>query len=652
MTSREESGPGSLGFFTGVSVDDKKYESLLEDLRAHDLLGPADDIAYDAYGSGLAGRTSSSLLLHDNLSAIFSGNVPKDSKSPTYPPPRHVVPTSTAARAPPPGFASAPVGNAPTQADLEWARSQQEFALLRGDFSRKATPNAVDTSNTQQAYLYSEEDEDDDALLDNLTIQDLGLDDDDDKQRGGPPPLPSSLPPPPSIPPGLHPPSPPQLPPQSAPYPPQQPHPSYAGVPPPGNYPPPPPPPGHYYVQPPPHLQHHHHPQGPPGGFHGPPHLLYHGPSPHAIMNEKIFKVMNPRDVQFVVQQQLKQIRSSDPFSDDYYFHNYHVKRERSGAVPPVAGAALPLPSWKLEHVKAFDPRDVSRATKSREWESDNHVLGRTAKSSLYRPREMLHLDDSKDGVCDVALSRSTTPATSVFLNESWSKRQRINEGLVHLLALQDARHILDARRINVAQFHQLDPAQMDPSLVDLRNKTTTLLLELASVLGVTNPQQPADGFDRPALDGILAVSKGNKLVCRALPLLHPSARFVLFPQLVHYLLVQSIHSTEDQDRLAQTLVVALLYQQPSPPADVLAESIQLALATQTLQSLSLVLHNRLLQALLQKGGAVCATAADDVKAKWYEVVVGCGINSCDDRLKYQDVFVALASRIKETTQP
>ncbi|KAF0693733.1 Aste57867_15334 [Aphanomyces stellatus] len=372
------------------------------------------------------------------------------------------------------------------------------------------------------------------------------------------------------------------------------------------------------------------------GGFTGPP--------PHVIMNEKIFKVMNPRDVQFVVQQQLKQIRSSDPFSDDYYFHNYNVKRERAKAVG--GGGALPLPSWKLEHVKPCDPRDASRATKSREWETQNQVLGRTAKSSLYRPRELLNLSGDSDDVAAASgdgpvLSRASTPSNSVFLNDTWAKRQRIDQGMGHLLALQDARHLLDARRINVQQFHQMDPSQMDPSLVDLRDKTATLLLDLASVLGVS-----AGACDTRVLFAILSVSKGKKLVCRALPLLHPSARFVLFPYLVQFMLAMPIDPTADEttiadeDRLAQTLVVALLYQQPSPSPAALAESLQLALDGQSLHSLSMVLHNRaraeLLQALLQKGGAVCAGAADDLKEKW---------------LKYQDLFVELASRIKASTQ-
>lgn len=34
-------------------------------------------------------------------------------------------------------------------------------------------------------------------------------------------------------------------------------------------------------------------------------------------------KWMTAGDLKFIVAQQMKQVRSSDPFSDDYYFHNF-----------------------------------------------------------------------------------------------------------------------------------------------------------------------------------------------------------------------------------------------------------------------------------------------------------------------------------------
>ncbi|OQR82642.1 hypothetical protein ACHHYP_15724 [Achlya hypogyna] len=638
---------GSLGFFTGVSVDDKKYESLLEDLRAHDLLGPVDD-ALDNYPYPMAGATASSrpFVLHDNLSAIFMGNVHMPGNEELAATPSKPKGKVSA----PPGFAAAPQGAAPTQADLEWARSQQEFAMLREEYSKKVATEAPvfgfgnaglgisNAPSTSPAYLYSEDDEDaDDGMMQDLSIKTLGLVEDEEtaSPATSPPPLPVKTPPPPgwAPPQGMPPPQAIQPPPQA-----MQP-PPHGMQPPPGWRPEHGPPPG---MMPPPHMM-------PPGMMPPPhmvpPHMMMRPPfpPPHVLLQERVFQVMTPRDIHFVVQQELKQIRSSDPFSDDYYFHNYMVKRDRARQQALPGQPPLPLPSWKLEHVKSFDPRDASRFNKSRTWESENHVLGRTAKTSLYRPRELLNLHKTADTetpkdvtAVEVLTREDEALAGSVFRNDTWAKRQRIDAGIVHLLALQDARHLLDARRINVQQFHQMDPAQMDPALLELRERTTRLLLDLAGVLGVP-PGAPH--CDRSTLEAVLAVAKGKKLVCRALPLLHPAARFVLFPHLVEYMLAQTQRiadgSDEADDRLAQTLVVTMMYH--SVPADVLTTALALALDRQSLSSLSLVLHHRaraeLLQALLQKGGTTCATAPEDVKATW---------------MKYQDRFVDLASQIKE----
>uniref|UniRef100_H3H6K7 Uncharacterized protein n=1 Tax=Phytophthora ramorum TaxID=164328 RepID=H3H6K7_PHYRM len=287
-------------------------------------------------------------------------------------------------------------------------------------------------------------------------------------------------------------------------------------------------------------------------------------PHPPPQMHPPAFKMMTPRDVNFVMQQQMKWLRSSDPFSDDYYFHNYMQKRTRAG-VP--GRPSVPLPSWKLQHVKSVDPRDVQREVKSRNWESEYHVLGRNTKSSLYRPKQLLNLagdetssppassptnaadperTPSSGGEGDEEVTaaasataessseaasskhvRGSSPAAkvlrmsddvsrnSVFANDTWKIRLQLDRGMQCLLSLQDARHLLDARGINVQQFHSMNEGEMDPSLVELRLRTTSLLLELADLLGVNQLQR------------MLTATKGKMLVSRALPLLHPSARVV-----------------------------------------------------------------------------------------------------------------------------
>lgn len=61
-------------FFTNGSVDDKKYESLLEDLRAHDLLGPID--------TSTSAGGASSLFFNGAFSAVFMGNFNDNANKP------------------------------------------------------------------------------------------------------------------------------------------------------------------------------------------------------------------------------------------------------------------------------------------------------------------------------------------------------------------------------------------------------------------------------------------------------------------------------------------------------------------------------------------------------------------------------------------
>ncbi|ETI55048.1 hypothetical protein F441_02202 [Phytophthora nicotianae CJ01A1] len=721
---------GLPAFFTNGSVDDTKYESLLADLRAHDLLGPVESGAQASDAGG------SSLFFNDAFSAVFMGNFQSGATKTS---------SGSSGRAPP--------GLAAPSDDIEWARGQQEFSKLEEKFhgSTAEKSSSATAGRAPPPGLSLEQDSElDESQVPGLSG--LGLDDDDSvagnvqPTQQAPPPLPQAppVPAPPMPPQNVQPPNawgaPPMAPPnaqqlqqqhpqQFMPPPPphmqgQPPHPMYMQGPPQGHpmpppqgmYPGGPPPPPQFFGRGPPPPMRPPYP-GPPGAFgrNGPPH-------PPPQMHPPAFKMMTPRDVNFVMQQQMKWLRSSDPFSDDYYFHNYMQKRTRAG-VP--GRSSVPLPSWKLQHVKSVDPRDVQREVKSRNWESEYHVLGRNAKSSLYRPKQLLNLagtdetssppassptsaedpertpssngeGETEDAASATAESsseaasskhvRGSSPGAqavaaeaqaakvlrmsddashnSVFANDTWKLRLQLDRGMQCLLSLQDARHLLDARGINVQQFHSMNEDEMDPALVELRSRTTSLLLELASLLGV-NVMQAGDADSEAASRGVmscdvqqlqkmLAATKGKMLVSRALPLLHPSARFVLLPHLVDHLLSgrtdagrQTDVNDAGDDRLCQTLVLMLLYVPPAPPAELLTECLQRALNGHNVQSLSVVLHNRAraesLQALLQRGGSAVqqltqtegadAEHANSVKQQWEH---------------HQNVFVQLATAIKQ----
>ncbi|OWY99431.1 hypothetical protein PHMEG_00029565 [Phytophthora megakarya] len=720
---------GLPAFFTNGSVDDTKYESLLADLRAHDLLGPVESGAQASDAGG------SSLFFNDAFSAVFMGNFQSGADKGS----------SGASTRAPPGL-SAPPGLAAPSEDLKWARGQQEFSRLEEKFHGSATEKTGPSTagRAPPPGLSLEQDSElDESQVPGLSG--LGLDDDDSvadaTPKQAPPPLPHAPPiPAPPMPPAqnAHPPNawgaPPMAPSMSPPHGQQQQMQQQM------QYMRPPPP--HMQGQPPHPMYMQGPPQGPPmpqgmypGGPPPPPQFFGRGPPPPMRppfpgefgrngmpqppqMHPPAFKMMTPRDVNFVMQQQMKWLRTSDPdpFSDDYYFHNYMQKRARAG-VP--GRPSVPLPSWKLQHVKSVDPRDVQREVKSRNWESEYHVLGRNTKSSLYRPKQMLNLAGTdaaalppassptntqdpertpSSGGEESATAESSSEAASskvrgssrgaqtvaaeaqaakvlrmsedasrnsVFGNDTWKLRLQLDRGMQCLLSLQDARHLLDARGINVQQFHSMNEDEMDPALVELRSRTTSLLLELAGLLGV-NVTQPAEVESEAASRGVmscdvqqlqtmLTASKGKMLVSRAMPLLHPSARFVLLPHLVDYLLSGRVDGGRQMDvndagddRLCQTLVLMLLYVPPAPPAELLTECLQRALNGHDVQSLSVVLHNRAraesLQALLQRGGTAVqqlteaeggnAEHANSVKQQWEH---------------HQSVFVQLATAIKQS---
>lgn len=699
-------GSDMPSFFQNSSFDDKKYESLLADLRAHDLLGTDEKDTNNGNGEFLMGGLSNSLFFNDSYSAIFRENVhdtapfntdnEKDASTAwtvESAPYAHeeVQEPKPAANPPPPGFDMAEPGNAPTQTDLEWARGQHEFQRLQEQYrgmkhSKEPTklppgfevaPEAANTTNLlapDQPGKRSEEEAFDFDQAHLMSLKSLGIDDEDASHSGTP--VKREMPQPPTqqeqtgavgsvqqqstMPNTMPPPQGGSMPGQSGP----------------GVSPPPPPPmhappsnPNPGFVQPHPSTFTNGPGQYPQGGGYAP---RQHGPQYRQYPR---FKRMTQRDIQFVLQQQMKLIRTSDPFSDDYYFHNIMQKYYRSMH----GGPSMPLPSWTLQHMKSFDPRDMQRANKSRSWETQNHVLGRNNQTSLYKPREILNLasirskgemaesEDKKKGAekkeeeekVKVLSMPSEKKKHSVFSNESWSKRHRIEKGLLCLLSLQDARHILDARGINVQQFHQLETSQIDPALSELRSRSAALLLDLASILGVyvdntdelqTNPETITSSMkcNQDVLYQLLSVDKGRRLVARALPLLPPSARFVLLPVLLEYMIgansvycipqnPQSDEAATD-DRVAQALVVIFLYHTPSPPASVLVHCLELAIMNQTPQTLSHVLHNRpraeVFQALLQKGGSVMDSSdvPSEIRSKWESL---------------QQHFVQLATAVK-----
>ena len=315
-------------FFSTSLVDDAKYENLLADLRAHDLLGSDDFKATTG--------------LFPSSGGIFSTAISTES---TENETRIKPPSNVKA---PPGFNDSHKGVAPTKAgrcipnnkpccitypfiDLEWARGQHEYAQLQQEYqlNRKSTKSMTFSAGhglglgigLSGQYREEPDDESKSAFdMDETQMAQLGLDDDDGSVTGGSParspvrPKATGPRPPPKLPPPL---------PQSQPPPPM----------PPRGWPHAPPPPQPHVMGNGPTWQHQQPtgrplpnaamppPSGPWGGQSGQQPPLPAGPPPPSQHFKA--KLMTSRDFHFVLNQQMKQLRCSDPFSDDYYYHNF-----------------------------------------------------------------------------------------------------------------------------------------------------------------------------------------------------------------------------------------------------------------------------------------------------------------------------------------
>jgi hypothetical protein len=118
-------------------------------------------------------------------------------------------------------------------------------------------------------------------------------------------------------------------------------------------------------------------------------------------------KLMSASNVRYVVEKVLQPLESSDPYSDDFYFLQYNIKKnlkEREQATKeqraPPPPLHVPLPAWKdtKERIKA--QMDLTRKAfedKVKEWEEKEQVLGHRIRPGVSKPREQLSLPSVND---------------------------------------------------------------------------------------------------------------------------------------------------------------------------------------------------------------------------------------------------------------
>jgi hypothetical protein len=153
---------------------------------------------------------------------------------------------------------------------------------------------------------------------------------------------------------------------------------------------------------------------------------------------------------------------------------------------------------------------------------------------------------------------------------------------------------------------------------MELRQKHTLAVHQLGSSLGLTTSQGlggvPVVSLSEDKLLQIVQISKGRKLIVRALPLLSAPQADVLLPVMVKYLvrLVCSPESSSDDqvdEDMGLAIAGALRREAPSPvPLPVLTQCLRNINSTQTAETLPVILQHKncaiVVEALLTTGGS------------------------------------------------
>mmetsp|Transcript_8258 Transcript_8258/g.14522 ORF Transcript_8258/g.14522 Transcript_8258/m.14522 type:complete len:600 (-) Transcript_8258:1545-3344(-) len=411
--------------------------------------------------------------------------------------------------------------------------------------------------------------------------------------RSAPPgyaPSPGSMPPPPpgqfqpmpesyNPPPGMMPP--PNMPPPNMP----PPH-GFGGPPPPHMMMMPPrgPPPGAFFggmppppgsmPPPPPNMV-------PPGGFAG-PYGGPQGPSPHEHrpasegfeyepikyserMRMRNTKRMSGADLFRIIRHQQMALSSGDAFVDDYYAIKLAEKKQKDFMQSQMGAAQKSRPADLLAEMQALlsgspalamnmlhhrgplpmsempgyaNPAQFSKASlarKTKTWHESNNVLGRSVKTNLKRPRELIAMQREGAGKGSEG---------STFQGQIWIMRGTLEKIARKLFEIEDVHRVLEAKLDTVRgdqmrHQHESDYDAVKNAIGSLQHKQLLLCNALGELLGYpsaidetgeydpTKEVELTEGWD--ALFFLIWTPKGRQLVLRAIPcLLKPHLRSIL----------------------------------------------------------------------------------------------------------------------------
>lgn len=292
-------------------------------------------------------------------------------------------------------------------------------------------------------------------------------------------------------------------------------------------------------------------------------------------------KYMSDYDIRRITSYMLQSVQSTDPFSDDFYFIQLNIKKnqkQREEAVleqkpqPPLL--YVPLPTWKdtKERIKQqLQSSKMAVQSRTREWETQEQVLGHRNRFDASRPAERLTLPTLQEIEADFLLDNDDDGAwKSPFSSRLWTVRAAVQRGYEALYTVQELRHLMSSPMINCNAGITNEIA----SEIDQASSVLSQTVGIRVLPSLNQDSSNSFSIDAGHLGAILQTSIGKKLISRVLSLLIPSHRWSLLPLVLARILlsppVAGSHGTSTNDqpssheaveqRLLRTIVEFLQY--------------------------------------------------------------------------------------------
>ena len=252
-------------------------------------------------------------------------------------------------------------------------------------------------------------------------------------------------------------------------------------------------------------------------------------------------KRMKHYELKKLVGMQHKGMSSGNPFNDDYYFVRMQEKKALLPSHTSMQQRNLPIsneerPAEILHMLKAIhtgesedtkqkilemesqlgqllpelasssamqgrrlymEHRQADLAQKTAQWQSENQVLGKMAKSNLRTPKTLI---DTGGGLA----------TSSTFSNDTWQIRKHIAALADAVLEIEDVHRLLKAKATGVMQH--LSSENIQTALSELEQVQYLRCAKVAGLLGVDEE----GGIDDLHVRRLVWLPKGRAMVCRS----------------------------------------------------------------------------------------------------------------------------------------